>query len=129
MDIYAEMKALIDAAIELAGFEMFEIAAGDGDAVLGYLRERELVTNVYRETWRLVRFDNGEKAEAVTYVVDRKHEQYAGRMADDAVASIVRRGMGRSGANIDYVASTLAHLREEGIHDPHLEAIARHLED
>ena len=106
----------------------FRVAPERHDSVLAYLRERELVTNVYLETRRAVRFDNGEKAEAITYVVDRTHEQYAGRMADDAIASVVRRSVGRSGANIDYVASTLAHLREEGIHDPHLESVALHLD-
>ena len=102
-------------------------AVPDGEAVLAYLRERELVTQVYIETKRVVRFDNGEKIEALAYVVDRGHEQYAGRMRDADIAGIVRGAVGGSGANIDYVVNTLSHLRDEGIHDPHLEAIARHL--
>jgi cation transport protein ChaC len=106
----------------------FEVAGRDSENVLAYLRERELVTHVYLETRRMVRFDNGERQEALAYVVDRSHEQYAGRMGDEKIAAIVRRGVGRSGANIDYVANTLAHLREEGIHDPHLEAVAHYLD-
>jgi cation transport protein ChaC len=93
------------------------------DAIIAYLRERELVTNVYLETWRAVSLDNGERVDALAYVVDRSHRQYAGRMSDHAIAEIIRRGVGRSGRNLDYFANTLAHLREQGIFDPHLEAI------
>lgn len=106
----------------------FEVAGEEGEAVLAYLRERELVTAVYLETVRTVRFDNGERVKALAYVVDRTHEQYAGRMGDADIAGIVRRATGGSGANLDYVVNTLAHLRDEGIHDPHLEAVARFLE-
>ena len=92
--------------------------------VIDYLRERELVTNVYLERWRKVRLEGGSIVEALVYIVDREHEQYAGRMSDEQIADVVVRAAGRSGHNLDYVVSTVAHLREEGIHDPHLEAVA-----
>jgi len=105
----------------------FEVEGARREAVIGYLRERELVTNVYEETVRALRFDDGARVEAVVYMVDRGHEQYAGRLPDAAIAEIVRRGVGQAGPNLDYVANTLSHLREAGIHDPHLEAVAHHL--
>src|SRR3954470_2781610 len=43
------------------------------DEVLGYLRERELVTNVYLERTLKVRLDSGATVDAVAYVVDRRH--------------------------------------------------------
>ncbi|GIL01487.1 MAG: gamma-glutamylcyclotransferase [Alphaproteobacteria bacterium] len=101
------------------------VGGTERDAVIDYLRGRELVTNVYFETWRPVRLDSGERVEALTYVVDPAHRQYAGRLSDEEIAAIVRRGNGRSGRNADYVLSTLAHLREQGIFDAHLEAIGR----
>ena len=101
----------------------FRVAAEDAEAAIAYLRARELVTNVYYEAWRPVRFDDGAAVEALTYVVDRRHPQYAGRMPQEEVARIVRRGRGRSGPNIDYLVSTLQHLRAEGIFDARLEAI------
>ena len=38
--------------------------------------------------------------------------------------AIVRRSVGQSGPNPEYVLSTLAHLREMGIRDENLEAVA-----
>ncbi|MCE3543749.1 gamma-glutamylcyclotransferase, partial [Escherichia coli] len=46
------------------------------DEVVAYLRERELVTNVYLEKRLAVRLSDGRKIEALTYVVDRRHVQY-----------------------------------------------------
>ncbi len=94
------------------------------EQVIDYLRARELVTKVYYETWRRLRLDSGVTVEALTYVVDRQHQQYAGRMAIDEMVRFVRQGKGRSGINRDYVLSTRRHLAELGIHDPHLEEIA-----
>lgn len=105
----------------------FEVPGDRHEEVLGYLRERELVTNVYFEARRPVRLESGRKIEALVYVVDRAHSQYAGRMSDAEIARIVSRSAGRSGHNLDYVLNTVRHLREEGIHDPHLEAVARSL--
>lgn len=105
----------------------FAVAPSDRDAVVAYLRERELVTNVYVEAIRSVRLDTGERVEALVYLVDRAHPQYAGKLDDRRIAAIVKEAQGKSGANVDYVANTLAHLRRMGIRDPHLEAVAASL--
>ncbi len=96
-------------------------------ATMAYLRERELVTHVYRETVRPVRLEHGEKAQALAYVVDRDHRQYAGRMPTLEAAEIVRNAHGASGPNIDYVVNTVAHLKSLGIRDNGLEDIVRRL--
>ncbi|TJW40870.1 MAG: gamma-glutamylcyclotransferase, partial [Mesorhizobium sp.] len=80
------------------------------------LRERELVTNVYLERMLSIRLDKGntreadkgggETVEAVAYVVDRTHEQYAGALDAADAASVVRGAVGQSGKNEDYVSST-----------------------
>ena len=36
------------------------------------------------------------------------------------MAAVIRRGAGRHGRNIDYLASTLAHLEALSVHDPRL---------
>lgn len=100
-----------------------KVEAGNADTVLAYLRERELVTHVYVERWRAVRFADGKTAPALVYQVDREHPQYAGRVADAEIAKIISASHGRSGRNVDYVANTVLHLRQSGIHDPHLEAV------
>jgi cation transport protein ChaC len=103
------------------------VAPDQWDRVIEYLRDRELVTSVYREKRRRARLAGGTEVEALVYVVDHSHPQYAGRLPNDEIARIVRSGMGRSGRNIDYVENTIAHLRESGIRDSQLEAIAAEL--
>jgi cation transport protein ChaC len=97
------------------------------DEVLAYLRERELVTKVYLERWLALRLDNGETAQAVAYVVDRSHEQYAGALQEEEAASIIRGAVGQSGVNEHYVTSTIEHLRALGIHDRWLEEVGRRI--
>ncbi|MET3519204.1 gamma-glutamylcyclotransferase [Mesorhizobium abyssinicae] len=98
--------------------------------VLAYLRERELVTSVYLERTLDIRLDGtGKEAngriEAVAYIVDRAHEQYAGALDAAHAASIVRGAVGQSGRNEDYVLSTLEHLKALSIRDHWLEDVAR----
>ena len=100
-----------------------KVEGGRREKVLGYLRDRELATSVYIEKWRNARLDDGQSVEALVYVIDREHLQYTGRMEDERIARIVEAGAGRSGRNIDYLVNTVAHLRESGVHDPHLEAV------
>ncbi|BCH29622.1 gamma-glutamylcyclotransferase [Mesorhizobium sp. L-8-10] len=97
------------------------------DEVIGYLRERELVTNVYSERTLPVRLDGGETVTAVCYVVDRGHRQYAGNLHAAEAAAVVRGAAGQSGVNEDYVHSTLAHLRALGIRDHWLEDVAHQI--
>ncbi|MDF1608056.1 gamma-glutamylcyclotransferase [Hoeflea sp. YIM 152468] len=97
------------------------------DAVIGYLRQRELATHVYLETTRKVRLDSGEDVRAVTYVVDRSHQQYAGALSVDDALARVSGAVGQSGPNEEYVINTAAHLRTLGLRDEHLESIAARL--
>lgn len=94
------------------------------DPVIDYLRERELATPAYLETTRKVRLDSGKDVRAVTYVVDRSHDQYAGPLSIDDASARVSGAVGQSGPNEEYVINTADHLRTLGIRDPHLEAIA-----
>jgi cation transport protein ChaC len=96
------------------------------EGTLAYLREREQVTDVYVEALRRVSLLDGSNREfdAVCYVVDRRHPQYAGRLSVEAQARLVRVANGQSGANIDYVLNTVSHLEEVGIHDVELTALA-----
>jgi len=102
----------------------FRIRAENRDAVLTYLRERELVTQVYVEAARKIRLETGHDVRAVTYVVDRLHTQYAGALSVDDAVLRVSGAVGQSGPNEEYVVNTADHLKTLGIHDPHLEGIA-----
>lgn len=93
--------------------------------VLDYLRARELVTHVYRERLLPVLLTGRRQVRALGYVVDRSHAQYAGALAADEAAQIIRISAGQSGPNPAYVLNTLSHLREMGIRDPWLEGVGK----
>jgi glutathione-specific gamma-glutamylcyclotransferase len=108
----------------------FRVRQENWAQTLDYLRAREQVTMVYKETRRRVRLDGeGERAVlAVTYVVDRGHHQYAGKLPLEKQLAYVLQGEGSSGRNPDYVLSTARHLTELGLHDPTLHWLAERLE-
>jgi glutathione-specific gamma-glutamylcyclotransferase len=107
----------------------FRVAPERRDATLAYLREREQVTDVYVEAIRPVSLldGSGRELEALCYIVDRGHPQYAGRLSTENQAHLVRSAAGLSGTNIDYVLNTVRHLEEAGIHDVELMALAERL--
>lgn len=106
----------------------FRVASEERDAVLAYLREREQVTAVYLERMREIRFDDGSATRALTFVVDRKHGQYAGKLDPETQFSIVAQAAGQSGVNRDYVINTASHLAELGMPDAHLARLAERLQ-
>ncbi|MCO4317758.1 gamma-glutamylcyclotransferase [Phyllobacterium sp. 21LDTY02-6] len=94
------------------------------DEVVAYLRERELVTHVYLERKLGIRLADGRKVEALTYIVDRQHVQYAGSLTVEEAAAAVRGSVGQSGRNEDYVRNTLEHMHKMNISDHWMEAVA-----
>lgn len=103
----------------------FRVAPARRDAVLDYLRERELVTHVYKERVIAATFGDGARVPVLAYIIDRAHHQYAGNLSVDEAALSVSMAAGKSGANIDYVRNTLAHLQAMGIRDRWLEDVGR----
>ena len=94
----------------------------------GYLREREQITSVYLEAQVTVGLGEGKAAQAVAYVADRKHRQYAGRLDRERLLAMVRQGVGQSGANPEYVRNTHDHLLEMGVRDAQLQWLVERLD-
>jgi cation transport protein ChaC len=104
----------------------FRVEAQHRLATIDYLRAREQTTNVYREVMRSVWLDNEarERVSALTYVVDRGHVQYAGRLSLAEQLRHVREGHGRSGNNRDYVLATVKSIEAQGFRDAQLHQLA-----
>ncbi len=93
---------------------MFRVEARYADQVALALHEREMVTGVYEPRWLKLRLAGGALTTALGYVADRKHPQYAGKLA---VAEIARRIRGASAAAVaisDYLKNTVRHLEDMG---------------
>lgn len=107
----------------------FRVEAANREETLAYLRAREQVTAVYLERWIRILLDDGRPVGAVTYVADRRHAQYAGRLPAPDLLRLVKQGVGVSGANPDYVRATHRQLVEMGVSDATLARIAAALAD
>ena len=109
----------------------FRVPEEKREATIAYLRAREQVTSVYREVMRSVWLENDAKqrVSALVYVVDRGHVQYAGRLSLHEQLSHVRQGHGQSGANRDYVTSTVKAIEAQGFRDAQLHRLAMMLHD
>jgi len=106
----------------------FHVAGAHRADTIAYLRARELVTAVYVERMVRLRFTEGGEAKALAYVVDREHEQYAGRLPTEEIARVVAEGVGASGDNPSYVRNTYEHLARLGVRDDALAEIVRALD-
>ena len=100
----------------------YRIAAADKAAVADYLYRRELVTDGYQAILHQVYFAD-RSVTALAFRANRRHPQYAGKLAHDEAADTVRRAQGASGANPEYVASTVQQLQAMGIVDRALHQI------
>ncbi|MGB8433273.1 MAG: gamma-glutamylcyclotransferase [Burkholderiales bacterium] len=80
---------------------------------------REMVTGVYMPRWVRVR-DADDTIDAITFVVDRSHPWYAGKVPLDRIAGAIKQGKGMIGSSADYLRQTCAELVAHGIADSHL---------
>ena len=107
---------------------VYDVADVQWDDTISRVREREMLGDVYNEQKkRFVILDSGEPVEAITYIVQRASKQYVPVMTNDELLHFIRQGHGTMGSCRDYVANTIRHLRELGIHDEGLEAFAHHV--
>jgi cation transport protein ChaC len=91
--------------------------------VRGYLWDREMVGHGYHQTWVRVATASGPMV-ALTFVVDRRHPQYAGGLDDEARARLIATSEGARGGNRAYLDATIAALDQLGIRDRHLDRLA-----
>lgn len=95
----------------------FRVLARHAEETIDYLRKREQVTSIYLERVVPIRLDDGGQVQALTYIVDRRHGQYAGRLPKDDLLKFIRQGVGQSGPNPEYVLRTAQQLSELGMGD------------
>jgi cation transport protein ChaC len=107
----------------------YRVAASRRAQTIAYLRAREQVTSVYRETIRRIELEDPARRQvnALCYIVDRGHVQYAGRLSLAERLHHVRQGHGQSGANRDYVVAAVAALEALGYRETDLHLLAERL--
>jgi cation transport protein ChaC len=109
---------------------VYRVQAAKRDDTIAYLRAREQATMVYREVHRPVWLagDPKRRLQAVCYIADRSHPQYAGRLSLDRQLHLVRQGHGKGGPNRDYVLETVKALEALGYRETALHHLAARLQ-
>ncbi|RAK60353.1 gamma-glutamylcyclotransferase [Phenylobacterium hankyongense] len=101
----------------------YRIADRDWEEVYAYLLEREQPTETYLEARREVRLADGRRVEALVFLSDIHHPQWAGRLSLERQAELIAGATGLSGRNVDYLRDLVEHLREEGVRDRCMETL------
>lgn len=101
----------------------FKVSDENRKEVHAYLRKRELITHVYKETWHDIELADGRAVNSLVYVVDQAHPQYAGVLSHDEQFRLVASASGMSGNNKDYVVSTVQQLQAHNVRDEALELL------
>lgn len=96
--------------------KVYRVATEKVADVTTYLNSREMVTSVYQPKVLPVCV-GGRIVPAHTYVVDRRHSQYARNITTGRVVEIIRRGAGCAGDNRSYLRDTVHHLDMLGLGD------------
>jgi glutathione-specific gamma-glutamylcyclotransferase len=103
---------------------VFRIEAAKARDELFLLWRREMLTAAYVPRWIAVATHAGA-LRAITFVVNRDHRGYAGRIDEDDVVSCLAVAKGFLGTSAEYLDQTVAGLQEFGIDDPALRRLQR----
>ena len=107
---------------------VYDVMEADWEQVIAKVRAREMLGDAYREASKsFLILENAERVEAITYVVRRQSAQYVPQMKSEELLHFINQGHGTMGSCRDYVANTIRHLRQLGIHDAGLEVFAPHV--
>jgi glutathione-specific gamma-glutamylcyclotransferase len=101
---------------------LFRIPAADARSELLLAWRRELFTGAYQSRWVTATTADGP-VRAVTFVANRAHLRYAGRLDDMLAATHIATATGALGSCAAYLASTLEALRAAGLRDRRLERL------
>jgi|SRR5579871_4821183 len=90
------------------------------------LWQREMLAGAYAPRWVPVKTARGE-VRALTFVINRRHGQYAGRLTVEQIVEVMNSARGIIGSSREYLRQTVEGLKQHGIHDPGLHEIEARL--
>ena len=101
----------------------YRIAIEHWGAVMDYLKEREQPTETYVEASARVTLAGAVRREAVVFLSDITHPQWAGVLSLEVQAEMIAGATGLTGRNIDYLRDLVEHLRAQNIIDRSMERL------
>ena len=97
------------------------IRAAEPEAALRELRDRELVSAAYHEARVTLDGADGAQIDALAYVIDPAHRQYARDLTLERQAQVIAHATGGRGPNHEYLSQTAAGLHRLAIGDADLD--------
>jgi cation transport protein ChaC len=76
-----------------------------------------------------VRLADGRRVEALVFLSDLRHAQWAGALSLERQAELIAGARGLSGRNVDYLRDLIEHLRADGVRDRSMERLLALVED
>jgi cation transport protein ChaC len=108
----------------------FRIASELIETEFRLLWRREMMTGAYHPRWLRMRVAGYDEPQyALSFVMNRAHEAYAGRMPDSNVVACLTHACGLYGPARDYLQQTLLGLAASGVNDPYLGRLWRQLQE
>ena len=106
----------------------YRIAPEAAVTELDLLWRREMASRSDRAVWVNLHTRQGMEP-AIAFAVNRAHERYVPRLDTETIARYIATGRGTNGECCDYLFDTVDHLRELGIRDRRMEALARRVRE
>ncbi|HYM30843.1 MAG TPA: gamma-glutamylcyclotransferase [Candidatus Cybelea sp.] len=104
------------------------IAPQDVESELEILWRREMLSGAYQPRW-VTAYGKRGALRALTFVVDRRHDRYAGKLPEQEVVMRIALAEGHIGTNRQYLFKTVEHLDQLGIDDGPMHRLARLVRD
>lgn len=106
---------------------VYRIAGKDVEQELEIVWNREMITGVYRPRLLKIATEKGPVT-AITFVVNRAHTRYAGKVPEPRMIEAMATAEGQLGSAADYLFSVVAHLDGLNIADGPMHRLARRVE-
>ena len=84
---------------------------------------REMDTGIYKASWLQARLHRGRQVLALTFIVNKFHEQYSGPFPPQKQAKIIAAANGKYGSCRDYLADTVSSLKKIDVFERDLIAL------
>ncbi|MDE2228584.1 MAG: gamma-glutamylcyclotransferase [Alphaproteobacteria bacterium] len=98
----------------------YRIEASIAQAELELLWRREMVTGSYCPRWVRIVTKEGGRGWAITFIINRAHQRYAGPVPEDRMVESIAKARGALGPCAVYLFDTARHLEALGIRDESL---------
>jgi len=101
----------------------YRIAPAAVEEESAILWRREMLSGAYRPRWLRATTPEGQMR-VLTFVMNRAHPRYTGRLPLDQITGCLAVAGGELGSCAEYLFNTVEHLRDLDIRDSHLEKLA-----